>query len=447
MLNHLHILDISRNGKRPMFFSRYSGPGSQRYPIGFSGDTVASWDALRFQPYFTATASNIGYGWWSHDIGGHAGYTDPELLTRWIQLGVFAPILRIHSGRSDFFHKEPWYLPQEYRLVVEAYLRLRYRLFPYLYTMNYRCHHDLCQLVEPMYYAYPTCDEAYHAPNQFFFGSELMIAALTAPRERKSNLSEAELWLPKGDWFDFTNGLHYCANNTRRRMRIFRSLEDYPIFAKAGAIIPLMVQPHHEHRCRPSDHLELLIFPGASNTFTLYEDEGEGFTYQQGAFVQTCFLLDWQELHSIFTVYPVCGDLALIPQQRRYTLRLRGFHRDTIATLFLNGVTVTAESCYDCETNTWTISVCMEVTDTLRLEMTAPSLMHDNADWLERCTQILMHANTFAEDKNKMINLLLRSELSIHDRVTQLIAQAPSEYTTVLALREMLTLTQDEFET
>lgn len=71
LINHLHILDIMRNGKRPMFFSRYSGPGSHRYPVGFSGDTIVTWESLDFQPYFTATASNIGYGWWSHDIGGH----------------------------------------------------------------------------------------------------------------------------------------------------------------------------------------------------------------------------------------------------------------------------------------------------------------------------------------------------------------------------------------
>ena len=98
MLNHLHILDISRGGKRPMFFSRYAGPGSHRYPVGFSGDTRITWDALRFQPYFTATASNVGYCWWSHDIGGHMhGYRDDVLMTRWVQLGVFSPINRLHS--------------------------------------------------------------------------------------------------------------------------------------------------------------------------------------------------------------------------------------------------------------------------------------------------------------------------------------------------------------
>ena len=92
LLNHFHFLDSGRDGRRPLTFSRYAGPGSHRYPVGFSGDTLISWASLDFQPEFTATASNIGYGWWSHDIGGHIfGVRDDELATRWLQLGVFSP--------------------------------------------------------------------------------------------------------------------------------------------------------------------------------------------------------------------------------------------------------------------------------------------------------------------------------------------------------------------
>ncbi|MCY1691547.1 hypothetical protein OVA29_13305 [Exiguobacterium sp. SL14] len=109
MLNHYHALDIARDGNRPLIFSRYAGPGSHRYPVGFSGDTIISWASLQFQPYFTATASNIGYGWWSHDIGGHQrGEKDDELSTRWLQYGVFSPIMRLHSTMSIFNGKEPW---------------------------------------------------------------------------------------------------------------------------------------------------------------------------------------------------------------------------------------------------------------------------------------------------------------------------------------------------
>lgn len=184
MLNHLHILDICRNGKRPMFFSRFSGPGAHRYPIGFSGDTYITWEALKLQPYFTSTASNIGYCWWSHDIGGHMrGCDEPELLTRWIQLGVFSPINRLHSSANEFLHKEPWYFEAEYRSVMENCLRLRHSLFPYLYTMNYRCHTELEPLIQPMYYSYPKCREAYFSPQQYMFGTELMVCAISEKRK------------------------------------------------------------------------------------------------------------------------------------------------------------------------------------------------------------------------------------------------------------------------
>ena len=103
VLNHFHMQDMASRGKRPLILSRYAGPGSHRYPVGFSGDSVISWASLNFQPYFTASAANIGFGWWSHDIGGHAfGEQDDDLQVRWLQFGVFSPILRLHSSVSAF---------------------------------------------------------------------------------------------------------------------------------------------------------------------------------------------------------------------------------------------------------------------------------------------------------------------------------------------------------
>ena len=151
MLNHYHYLDNCRNGNRGMIFSRYAGPGSHRYPVGFSGDTIISWDSLDFQPYFTANASNIGYGWWSHDIGGHMlGVKDDELAVRWLQLGVFSPILRLHSSCSEFNGKEPWRYDRVAEQVMKEFLRLRHKLIPYLYTMNVRASVESIPLMQPM---------------------------------------------------------------------------------------------------------------------------------------------------------------------------------------------------------------------------------------------------------------------------------------------------------
>ena len=186
MLNHYHFLDSKREGKRPMTFSRYAGPGSHRYPVGFSGDTITTWESLDFQPYFTANASNIGYGWWSHDIGGHMrGYKDDEMEARWAQFGVFSPIMRLHSSCSEFNGKEPWRFKKESEAVMGEFLRLRHRLMPYLYTMNYRASESAEPMIMPMYYKHPEAAEAYEAANQYYFGSEMIVAPITAPRIRK----------------------------------------------------------------------------------------------------------------------------------------------------------------------------------------------------------------------------------------------------------------------
>lgn len=154
-LNHYFTLDNARK-HRPLILSRYAGVGSHRYPLGFSGDCIVFWSALRKQPYFTNNAANVGYTWWSHDIGGHMfGIRDDELYLRWVQYGVFSPINRLHSSNSDLSGKEPW----SYRADVDHFateaLKFRHKLIPYIYTMNYKTHTEGRAICEPMYYAYP----------------------------------------------------------------------------------------------------------------------------------------------------------------------------------------------------------------------------------------------------------------------------------------------------
>ena len=152
-LNHYHTLDMRDEDKRPLILSRYAGIGSHRYPIGFSGDSAMTWKTLDFQPYMTSSATNVGYSWWSHDIGGHhMGYKDDELYLRWLQYGVFSPINRLHSTSNEFMGKEPWKTKKEVEKSATDYLRLRHRLIPYLYTINYLTHTQGIALCEPMYY-------------------------------------------------------------------------------------------------------------------------------------------------------------------------------------------------------------------------------------------------------------------------------------------------------
>ncbi|MCB0043761.1 MAG: hypothetical protein KDE23_28935, partial [Caldilinea sp.] len=174
--------DSGRGGNWPLTFSRYAGPGSHRYPVGFSGDTIVTWESLAFQPQFTATASNIGYGWWSHDIGGHMfGYRNEELEARWYQLGAFSPINRLHSSNSPFSGKEPWNFNRDVSAAMVDALRLRHAMMPYLYTMNYRAAEAGRPLVEPMYWQNPDTPDAYEVPDEFRFGTELVVAPIVSP--------------------------------------------------------------------------------------------------------------------------------------------------------------------------------------------------------------------------------------------------------------------------
>jgi alpha-glucosidase (family GH31 glycosyl hydrolase) len=272
LLNHFHFLDSGRDGRRPMTFSRYGGPGSHRYGIGFSGDSVVSWASLAFQAEFTATAANIGYGWWSHDIGGHTrGIRDDELATRWLQLGVFSPILRLHSANNPFIRKEPWHFPAEPCRAMGEALRFRHRLLPYLHTMNHRAAAGT-PLVRPMYHLEPEQEQAYSVPHQFAFGSELIAAPLTAPRDRVSMLSAQRVWLPPGTWTDIFTGTCYDGD---RLLELHRGLDGVPVLLRAGGILPL-AGPEEMDATRNPEDLELLVAPGVDGTFTLIEDDGRG---------------------------------------------------------------------------------------------------------------------------------------------------------------------------
>ena len=227
MLNHYHFLDNGRGESRPLVFSRYAGLGSHRYPIGFSGDTSATWDSLDFQPYFTATSSNVGYGWWSHDIGGHfGGKKDNELFVRWIQFGVFSPINRLHSQDGEFSGKEPWRYGNNAERIVKEYLQLRHRLVPYTYTMNVISHFDDFPLIRPMYYHHPWKEEAYEVPNQYYFGTQMIVAPVTTPLKKNLRLGQVKVWLPEGRWYDFFINRAYEGGRT---IDMYRSLSAYPV--------------------------------------------------------------------------------------------------------------------------------------------------------------------------------------------------------------------------
>ena len=315
MLNHLHFVDSGRDARRALTFSRYAGPGSQRYPIGFSGDTIVTWDSLRFQPYFTSTASNIGYGWWSHDIGGHIfGVRDDMLTVRWIQLGVFSPINRLHSSSNPFLQKEPWAYPQQARDAFGKALRFRHRLVPYLHTMNHRAAQG-DPLVQPMYWDHPSVPAAYDVPRQFLFGDSLLVAPITDPNDDVTLMGSTEAWLPEGTWADIFTGTVYRVAAGGQHIRLHRDEQSIPALLMAGAVLPLAQDAFVHPDTNPSA-LELLLLPGADGIRELVEDDGTGNRISRT-------VLAWDDAGHTLTI-GAASDPGVVPARRDWTVNFLG---------------------------------------------------------------------------------------------------------------------------
>ena len=333
-LNHYHFLEskltLDGERKRPLIMSRYAGLGSHRYPVGFSGDTIASWQSLNFQPFFTANADNAGYTWWSHDLVGHMlGEKSNELYARWIELGCFSPTMRLHSTNNAFQGKEPWKYSNEVRDIAIKYLRFRHALIPYIYTMNVHTHEDGIALVEPLYYSYPKIMKAYEYPNEFFFGSELLVIPITKKEDKKTALGMVEAYIPKGRWTDIFTGFIYEGEKT---VKLCRGLSDIPVLAKAGAIIPL--SRDIENGVMLPKKLEVYIYRG-NGSFDLIEDDVNKDDFE-GTKLTTSFTLNDSHDQLIFTLKKPIGYQSLIGM-RSYLFNFKDIKRAEIE-VKVNGI-------------------------------------------------------------------------------------------------------------
>ena len=280
-LNYIHFTDQEHEGKRPLLFHRWGGLGNHRYQIGFSGDTISTWDSLAFQPWFTATAANVGYAYWSHDIGGHMpGVIEPELFTRWIQFGTFSPILRTHTTKNVDSERRIWAYPEPYSDIMRASFQLRYAMQPYIYTEARRTFDTGVAFLRPLYYDFADAAEAYAAKNEYLFGENMLVAPVVHPVDAATGLATENLWLPAGDWIEWASGKHFHGP-----LKIDRryTIDQLPVFLKPGAITPMQPPMLYTDE-RPVDPLILSISPladGQTSHYTVYEDSGHAEDYQQ----------------------------------------------------------------------------------------------------------------------------------------------------------------------
>lgn len=325
-VNYLFFSDMERNGdKRPMLYHRWGGLGNHRYQIGFSGDTYVSWKSLEYQPYYTNCASNVLYGYWSHDIGGHmldknTTSLDPELYTRWLQYGVFSPILRTHSTKNAIIKKEIWNFRGDFFDAQKEAIRLRYDLVPYIYTMARECHETGISLCRPMYYDYPNNDEAYYFSREYMFGDDFLICPIGAPMENGS--SKVKVWLPQGnDWFEWQTGTLLKGGQTLDRGF---TINEYPIYIKAGSIIPMydesVMNLQDDTSC-----VRICVFPGGTGKGRMYEDNGNDKRYET-EYAYTNFTTSFPEANTLeIEVSPRFGYYAGMKSKRKYEIMLYGY--------------------------------------------------------------------------------------------------------------------------
>ena len=305
-LNHYHYLDNGVNHGNAVILSRYSGVGAHRYPLGFSGDTVISWETLEYLPEFTATATNVGYTWWSHDIGGHMfGEKDNELYLRHIQYGVFSP-------------KEPWAYGNGAGEIAKKWLRLRHQLIPYLYTAAYHTANGGRALCEPLYNQWKT-PEAYQYKQEYLFGSQLLVAPVTS-KAGKCGFAQVKGWIPEGVWTDIFTGARYQAPQGGKKVIFNRELESIPVLIKEGGILPLSL--NEGNGVKNPAILQVNAYSG-NGEYCMYEDgleenlKGELFTN----FINEEVVLNGEKQQTL--TIKTSGDWSVVGENRTLKIRFK----------------------------------------------------------------------------------------------------------------------------
>eukprot|EP00181_Compsopogon_caeruleus_P002931 CAMPEP_0184689156 /NCGR_PEP_ID=MMETSP0312-20130426/30500_1 /TAXON_ID=31354 /ORGANISM="Compsopogon coeruleus, Strain SAG 36.94" /LENGTH=962 /DNA_ID=CAMNT_0027146473 /DNA_START=91 /DNA_END=2979 /DNA_ORIENTATION=- len=328
-LNHVFFHDMERRrgaDHRGFIFHRWGGLGNHRYQIGFSGDTWITWESLKFQVYFTATAANVGFAFWSHDIGGFMSKdkTEAELFLRWIQWGALSPIFRTHAWRVKWIERRIWMYGDMYLKLMREAINLRYSLLPFLYSEARKTHETSVAALHPLYYEYPEMEESYSYPTQFMLGLSMMVSPIVAPAERPTYTSTKESWVPPGTWIEW-HSLRQIVGPKKHSDAY--SLDEIPIFVKAGTVIPMAI-PGINTSPMEREVLVISVFPGPQGVggeYFLYEDDGISKAYKQSGFGTTRLQSErYSDTSMKFVAGPRSRNLPGLSETRSYSLRFVG---------------------------------------------------------------------------------------------------------------------------
>jgi alpha-D-xyloside xylohydrolase len=323
--------------KRVFILTRSAFAGQQRYGANtWSGDVVSSWDALRSQISAGLNFSLCGIPYWNSDIGGFflwnyknklddADYR--ELYARWIQFGAFCPMMRSHGTDAP---REIYQFGKKGNRIydaIEKYINLRYRLLPYIYSTSWNVTANQSSMMRALVMDFADDKEVLDIDNQYMFGKSLLVCPVTSPMYSKisangkdtsrvedfSTIKYKKVYLPEGtDWIDFWTGEKYSGGHTVNKKT---PIDIMPLFVKAGSILPMGPKVQYATE-KKWDDLEIRVYPGADDEFTLYEDENDNYNYEKGSY--STILFEWDDEKKVLTINDRQGAFPEMLDQRTF---------------------------------------------------------------------------------------------------------------------------------
>ena len=312
-----HYLICDKQDVRNIVIGKNAKLAAHRYPVLYRGEVKVDWNSLKEIPTFNSSASNLGISFWSHDCGGtYGGIEDNELFTRYVQLSTFSPILRLGSEAGKFYKREPWKWGLKSAKIATDFISLRYKLIPYIYTEAYKYHKHGKPLIEPIYYKNPDMYDDDLYKSEYYFGSEILVSPIVSKKDYIMNRAIHKLYIPEGTWYDYFTGKKYSGN---KKYVSFYKDEEYPVFVKEGSIIPLSLNKYNDTSC--PTNMEIHVFPGKSNSYSIYEDDGTTNGYKEGKYLISNIEFIYRKDSYSLTVLPVKGVTGIVPKTRNYKIR------------------------------------------------------------------------------------------------------------------------------
>lgn len=312
------------NGKRPFNLTRSGFSGIQRYAAVWTGDNVAYDEHMMLGVRMVTSMGLTGIAFAGYDVGGFVGDASTKLFTRWISIGAFSPFFRGHS-MINTRDCEPWSYGEEAEQIARNYIKFRYRLMPYLYSLFYDASKTGMPVQRSLALDYAFDHKIFDGQfqHQYLFGPSLLVVPV------ESNKEFVKVYLPEGEWYSLYTGQHYTGN---QEIIVECPLHRLPVFVKAGAIIPM--QDATAHTGMPSHTRYLHVYQShRSNSFEFYEDDGSTFAYQQGAFAVRD--IHYEGSARKLTIHPQQGSYASAVTRWKLVLHGHG-NNATVATV--NGV-------------------------------------------------------------------------------------------------------------